>query len=687
MEALWQTAGPMRCALAFGLALALALGCGPDERPAPMRLEVVQRLLDSGAASTVRILHETRRVLASHPSATLVDRRALRTGPQGQVSLTIELGERLPEASRLLLVPTLGLPGRGWRAGAVSLAPVEQSAGRRVVSWQALLPGAANRDVPLFLDAYQPPEDRQTRFETERLRIPERAVLQLSFGVLEAAAGQGPVRFGVQACGGAGCVALFEETLDPAETVGWQERRLSLSELAGQRRTLVFETEHLGGPGPSLPVFASPTLLAARPAAEPRPNVLLISLDTLRADHLSAYGYARDTSPFLARFAAERATLFEDCSAAATHTGPSHMTLLTSTPPSLHGARKGFEAALPLPTLAESLHGAGYATAAFTENGPLAFARGFGRGFDSFFENKDGLVAGDFETILARGRSWLDAHGDRPFFLFLHTYQTHKPYTPPERYEAFFAEESAGSPEAPGSDVRAKALAYDREIRYVDDLLRGFFAWLEERGLLESTVLVVTSDHGEAFLEHGTQGHRSLPYEEIARIPLLLAGPGIPAGRRVAAQAAHVDLMPTLLELTGTPVPASTWGRSLVPWLAAEMPSGSDPAPVFTEAWSLKRGFQPPALSVRVGALKLVRYRKLGRLHQEVYDLERDPDEQTPVVSEPTRQRLAALLDAHEERMQRSRREFGAGEAPGAEPPGVLDPAREEMMRALGYIE
>jgi arylsulfatase A-like enzyme len=367
------------------------------------------------------------------------------------------------------------------------------------------------------------------------------------------------------------------------------------------------------------------------------------------------------------------------------------MTIFTSLPPSVHGATDGFKTlAGGILTLPEWIRAQGLDTAAITENGWVGAAQGFARGFDVFVENKSARInapEGQVDRTFARAKRWLEQHRDKRFFLFLHTYQVHAPYAPPERYAGLFG--PAGDGAAP---LHLRQLAdYDREIRYTDDELAGLFATLERLGLAGRTLFVVTSDHGEEFLEHGLVSHGGHLYEESVAVPLVLRGPGIPARRRIGTPVGHADLMPTLLELLGLPVPAGLSGRSLRGLLAGG--SGElEARPVFSEAWATfqpgaegGRAFEPPSLAVRRGGRKLARYRFPDGIRYELYDLAADPGERTDLSrAEPEEaDALRSLLEAHE---REASRQAGLA-APAPEGPPALDADREEKLRALGYLE
>jgi len=285
------------------------------------------------------------------------------------------------------------------------------------------------------------------------------------------------------------------------------------------------------------------------PVRSPFRNVVLISIDTLRPDRLGCYGGA--PTPTLDAIARAGA-IFRVAVTPAPSTRAAHASVLTGVYPCVHGVSDDPATRLPVRVmpLAEILRGQGYMTAAVTEGGELDEDT-FGLGFESFAVNAGGtldLPAGRVEDGVAAARAWLTRHADGPFFLFLHTYQPHAPYTPPAPYG-----------DAQGTD----ADRYAGEVRYTDAALGPLFTALDTDQLRDHTILVVTSDHGEAFGEHQHQGHGEL-YDEDIRVPFLWWAPGlIPAGRQINVVAGGVDIAPTVLALLGIPIPPWMQGRDL----------------------------------------------------------------------------------------------------------------------------
>jgi arylsulfatase A-like enzyme len=443
------------------------------------------------------------------------------------------------------------------------------------------------------------------------------------------------------------------------------------------------------------------------------PPIVLVSLDTLRADALSAYGYPRPTSPALARFAAE-AVRFEQAHAHASATLPSHLSLFTSLyPPQIgitrNDGRNDTQARtrLRLPdaalTLAEALRAKGYRTLAWSDGGFVHPYYGVDQGFEHFeLASGPGLYWNQLPHTLARIDAELTRRaglGERgPLFLFVHCYDIHEPYSAPPRFERRFSPGSYLEFEAQHGFAarpallsrRASSLApedvawarglYDNGVRAADAGMAGLFALLRRHGLYDRALIAVVSDHGEEFLDHGDFGHGPRVYQELARVPWLLRLPGgREAGRVIAAPVGLVDVAPTLLELAGLPVPRSFGGRSL-----RDLIEGRDDGawlesrPLLIEAPDARRG----AVALRRGREKLVLPRREGPA--ELYDLHDDPGETRDLA--PAQPQRAAVLRAELEmwvaELQRQGARAGTLAVPNEEP----HPARA-ALEALGYVE
>jgi hypothetical protein len=330
--------------------------------------------------------------------------------------------------------------------------------------------------------------------------------------------------------------------------------------------------------------FGNPVLLPPASARKGR-RVILISLDTLRADRLGVYGAELPTSPNLDALAT-RGVVFENAQAPAPWTLPSHRTLLTGLQPLTHGALIGNRHSLrsEITTLGEILQGEGFSTVGIHGGGFVAAAYGFAEGFDRYdqIEQLDDGVDAAIDVLLS------DA--DQDLFLFLHSYQVHGPYLEEEadlaalgtRYfelrqqlrdlirprelgsHDYLTRRSLSGEALPPGQLEMVKLLYDGGLRSADRKLSRLFTALDESGQLDEALIVVTSDHGDGFEEHGLLLHANSLYRELLHVPLIWVGPGVPAGVRVEQPVGSADVAPTLLELLGIDVPAELDGRSLV---------------------------------------------------------------------------------------------------------------------------
>jgi arylsulfatase A-like enzyme len=386
--------------------------------------------------------------------------------------------------------------------------------------------------------------------------------------------------------------------------------------------------------------------------AQPADNLVLITIDTLRADHLGAYGYGRDTSPAIDRVAAG-GTLFEQAGVQWPKTNPSMASMLTSTYNTTNGVRHyGAPMDSRLTSLAEIMHEAGYYCASFVANAHLGRFFNFDDGFDEVHElwgdtdhahplSLNYVDTYNNDRIAAEVSRWIAEHGDRRFFLWVHLLDPHGPYEPPadlkSRYvgDKLYEEQNIGVALAnvplyqrrEGMAVLSDYVArYDGEIAYSDRVVEKVLAALEQGGLVPKTLLVVTADHGESLGEHDYYfDHGGYMYEACLRVPLVFFQPGkIPAGRRVARPVGMIDLLPTLLELLGIeagPYRAGFQGRSFGALIRGEP---MDERAVFAEG---NKG----QLSIRRGKWKLIddprADPKTKRVRLQLYDLSRDPME------------------------------------------------------------
>jgi arylsulfatase A-like enzyme len=369
----------------------------------------------------------------------------------------------------------------------------------------------------------------------------------------------------------------------------------------------------------------------AAPDPDQRPNVLVVLIDALRADHLGCYGHSRDTSPIIDSLSRE-SVLFETAMSPASWTKPSIPSLFTGLYPIQHGVFTGNtqDSADRITsdvlrdehiTLAEALREAGYATGAFVENVQISSFMGFDQGFDVYAED-----LGDAQSISNRFIKWLDSGIEGPFFGYVHYLDPHWPYVPPAPFDTMFSPPAqtsvdfnnvnwkylerqiqSGDVKLSPDDLEAMRSLYDGEIRYTDTALAGILEALRERGLYENTIFVLTADHGEEFMEHGRIGHGNTLYDEVLHIPLIIRAPRgrVPEGPpgTIADPVSLIDIMPTVLDLAGIEIPGDIAGRSLRPLMEGR---SMEPVPIFGDHrpdGPTGRIFQ----SIRLGKHKLIR--------------------------------------------------------------------------------
>lgn len=401
------------------------------------------------------------------------------------------------------------------------------------------------------------------------VEIPNGAQLDFALGLqqdwrIDSRAG---ARFRIALAGESRWQIVFDEVVHRyglLEEPQWRTRRLDLSEHAGETAQFAFITEPVrGAPEPchGFPLWGTPVLEGEAAAEAEKPNVLLICLDTLRPDHLGCYGYERETSPELDKYA-EKCVLFEQAVSAAAWTTPSHASIFTGLWPTTHKAgylSLGFDLSEDWTTIAELARRAGYRTGAITEGLAIAGGNGFSQGFDSYYDGPPDTTIGNglAEHTFERAENWLKDYKNTPFFFFLHTYEIHLPYNAPMPWRTLFAPserrglpaDAEGLAETP-AEKQHLLDCYDGGIAYTDAYLGDFLDEVERMDIPENTVIIIFSDHGEAFWEHGDHGHTQNVYDETIRVLLMLRMPGedAPTGR-VKQQVCSMDLFGTLVEL------------------------------------------------------------------------------------------------------------------------------------------
>jgi arylsulfatase A-like enzyme len=516
-----------------------------------------------------------------------------------------------------------------------------------------------------------------------RIGLPERPLLTLGAGAMWAGSEEAPGWFQLSVRLDGRQVA--ERRLNPRALRGWRDVSIPL-EGTGRRGRLEIELRLTDRDGRDIPRPPGLVLAAADPVVHDLDaygrarGIVLVSIDTLRRDHVGAYGYARPTTPRLDALAAQGLVL-EDAVSASSWTLPAHLSMLTGVDPGVHGGvdmDHGFNRRLPI--LPELLRGAGYATQAVTSHLYVSGVYGLDQGFEHLDFHQDRKA----NDVADRALGLLDRFGDRPFFLFLHFYDPHWHYDPPPETLRLFESSYAGTLSgrwqdfskrtreslAP-ADVAHLLALYDGEIRFTDDHLGRILDHLRDRGLEKSTLVMVTSDHGEEFLEHRSWEHQKTLYEEVVRVPLLLRGPGVPV-RREPAQATVADVAPTILHWAGLPIPVSMQGRSLLRAAAERDAYGETDHTADGTRKLFLRGGQGRWKAV----LSLAR--DTGAVaREEWYDLGYDPGE--TVNSPPPEAQADALR-------QRALGRWRQGRAGAAGPAVALTPEQRERLRALGYV-
>lgn len=397
-------------------------------------------------------------------------------------------------------------------------------------------------------------------------------------------------------------------------------------------------------------------------AAAP-PNVVVVTIDTLRADHLPAYGYAAADTPAIDRLARE-GIRFAAAYSAMPMTLPSHTSIFTGLLPGRHGVRDNGSSYLDdsQPTMAASFRAAGYATGAFVSAFVLDSRWGLARGFDEYFDDFN-VAAGDLSAMgqiqrpgqvtWSRARQWLDLHSSAPFFLWLHLFDPHAPYDPPDPFKTRYA-----------------GREYDGEIAYSDSIVGELLQALDAKQLTDRTLVVILSDHGEGLGEHGEDEHGLLMYDSTLHVPWIMRLPGAQSAGNIVNQAVGlVDVLPTILELARVAVPAGIDGVSRVRAIAAHEAGGDI---VYSETlyprqfgWSELRG-------VRNDQFKFIRAPR-----PELYDYRRDPSESVNLAD-----RQPAVLARLDQILSRMIAEQRTRPATAAAP--AADAAAR--MNALGYF-
>lgn len=489
---------------------------------------------------------------------------------------------------------------------------------------------------------------------------------------------------------------IYKGSIDPSwflETQSWIEMEKDLSPLGNKSGRLIFKTSQSGSANesdiPNLFLISNPKILT--PKRSSQPNVILLSIDTLRSDHLGLYGYGKPTSPFLDRFASE-SVVFQRAVAQAPETLPSHMAIMTSLFPGVHRMVKASppsRLSSTLPVWSQIMKSIGYQTAGYTSGAEVSPIYGFNRGMEVYSSKWERSEI----AFNKKGVRWIARTMGHPFFLFLHTYDVHTPYEPPPPYDTMFGStdfKSRDEAAKKGMDAltrfnrNQKVALYDGEIRYVDSQIQRFMSRLKELDVYDNSLIIIASDHGEEFMEHGRLArHGHTLYNELLFVPLIIKFPkGKWGGTVINDPVESVDIMPTVLDFLETPSPKHIQGISL---LNAIKNGGSPSTPavkkrsVFSE-----RLIQGSDLEVSVQTLTEKYYHRVVQ-SDEFYDISKDPLEQKNISG--TRKNSELIFQNRIKSFKRKNKNLyslSSGSSDAIQP--EMDKETEDQLRALGYL-
>lgn len=402
-----------------------------------------------------------------------------------------------------------------------------------------------------------------------------------------------------------------------------------------------------------------------------KPNVILITLDTTRADHLACHGYPDIKTPNLDSLA-QKGILFEQAAASSSETLPSHCSIMTGMYPTYHGVRINGNNALSeeQTTIAEVLSAQGYQTGAFIGafvlDGRWGLKQGFQHYDDPFGLEKRrhvnlGAMQRPGNQVMDAALAWLDGQRASPFFAWIHLYDPHAPYEPPEPYCSVYG-------------PRGKAGLYDGEIAFMDEQIGRCVSWLEKNGLGKNTIMVLIGDHGEGLGSHGEETHGYFIYEYAVHIPFIVVMPfENMRGLRISSQVSVVDVFPTVLEMTKIEAPSKTHGESLLPLVFGPQKQEENHAYAESMSSNVLYGWSP------LYSLRTVHYKYIDAPRGELYDLARDADEQINLYQQSSE--VARRMKADLDRLM-------AETSRGAPLPQAADLDKDtvERLAALGYI-
>jgi arylsulfatase A-like enzyme len=497
-----------------------------------------------------------------------------------------------------------------------------------------------------------------------------------------------PVLFQVFVKEGSKEILLFTEKVEGRQN--WKNHALDLGRWAGQTLQITLRT---ASERSNVAFWSNPLLLNSH---QNKANVVIYLVDALRADHLGIYGYGRDTTPNLDRFA-QRGAIFEKAYSNGCSTLHSIPSLFTSNPISATGIRSGMNSLSDaFPTLAETLRVMGYKTAAFVTNYNTGEYTGTHKGFSQIFEKhflleqeegaKEIDAKLDIDKLIGQTlENWIEDNAHRNFFLFIHTMDAHGPYNPPEEYRSFLEDSGQAvhwrshlDPQwLKNPTVESRTALYDGEIAYGDVYFNDFLKKLENHGILENTIIVFTADHGEYFGEHGLWGHHPPPYVQGTHIPLIFVWPGkINEGIRISQNVQLMDVMPTVMNILGFDHDHPLLqGNSLHPLMQVQEDPLYETRPIYVE--SARKG----QASIHFSRFHFITEKNL------LFDLSSDPKENHYINKFLFHFRLKAKLRQLARQYDKTYSLLHDRMFQAEEDTIKIDQETLNQLRALGYID